>query len=63
MDFVLKAEQVKSAPREVKEWIRAILWDELAMDSGPPQHPNGRAGEATLELCRILGDEVDQAAL
>jgi hypothetical protein len=50
VDLVLKAEQVRSAPREVKDWIGMILMEELALESGPV-HRDEHAGEPKLAEC------------
>jgi hypothetical protein len=65
VDIALSAEQIRSAPREVKEWIRATLLNELALASGPRLEESSSEGptlaecspqEAGLVLDRIRDD-------
>jgi hypothetical protein len=35
VDLVLKAEPIRSAPRQVKEWIRSVVLTELTLATGP----------------------------
>ncbi|MCK3779419.1 hypothetical protein MZK49_22215 [Ensifer sesbaniae] len=46
VDLVLSQAQIRSAPPEVKEWLRTILLDELAL--GP--EPSARHGEDEISL-------------
>jgi len=52
IDVVLSGEQIRSAPREVKEWIRSILLAELT-PAPEPEHARGEMGEATLAECTV----------
>jgi hypothetical protein len=52
VDLVLSAEQIRSAPREVKEWIKSIFLTELTLAAGP-EHERGEMREATLAECTV----------
>lgn len=49
VDLVISAAQIKSAPHEVKEWIRATILDELALESEPGHGLENRTGAALAE--------------
>jgi hypothetical protein len=52
VDLVLKAEQIRSAPREVKEWIRSVVLAELELAPGPERGQDETA-EAALAECTV----------
>jgi hypothetical protein len=52
VDLALKAEQIRSAPREVKEWIRSVVLAELALAPGPERRQDETA-EASLAACTV----------
>jgi hypothetical protein len=52
VDLVLKAEQIRLVPREVKEWIRSVVLAELELAPGPERGQDETA-EAALVECTV----------
>ena len=50
VDLVLKAEQIRLAPLEVKEWIRSVVLAELAPG---PERGQDETAEAALAECTV----------
>jgi hypothetical protein len=62
VDLVLKAEQIRSAPREVREWIRAVVLAELALAPGPERREDETAepplAECTVEEANLVLEHI-----
>jgi hypothetical protein len=52
VNLVLSAEQIKSAPPEVKEWIKSLLMVELTLPAAP-EHEQDERRKETLARCTV----------
>jgi hypothetical protein len=54
VDVLLKAEQIKTAPREVKAWLNAVLEQELNLKPDPSTAPSNVLAECTIEEAALV---------
>lgn len=54
VDLLLKADQIKSAPREVKNWLKAMLERDLSLMPDSNTNPSWALAECTIEEAALV---------